>query len=99
MLARSCLCDKFGLKYDVQKINGDLIKSFDYAEQNENETALVLQTSRDLTKEAARKDLSTVDMLFDYKCQRVHYVSDIHLMHRIKKAGCRSEEDVIYVIL
>ena len=95
---RSCLCDKFGLKYDIQKINGDLIKSFDYAEQNENETALVLQTSRDLTKEAARKDLSTVDMLFDYKCQRVHYVSDIHLMHRIKKAGCRSEEDVIYVI-
>lgn len=95
---RSCLCDKFGLKYDIQKINGDLIKSFDYAEQNENETALVLQTSRDLTEEAARKDLSTVDMLFDYKCQRVHYVSDIHLMHRIKKAGCRSEEDVIYVI-
>ena len=59
---------------------------------------LVLQTSRNLKEEAARKDLSTFDMSFDYKCQRVYYVSDIHLMHRIKNAGCRSKEDVIYVI-
>ena len=95
---KSSLCEKFGLKYTIQKINGDLIKSFDYVEQNENETALVLQMSRNLTEEAARKDLSTFDMSFDNKCQRVHYVSDIHLMHRIINAGCRSKEDVVYVI-
>ncbi len=41
---KSSLCEKFGLKYTIQKINGDLIKSFDYVEQNENETALVLQS-------------------------------------------------------
>lgn len=95
---KSSLCEKFGLKYHIQEINDDLIKSFDYVEQNENETAIILQTSRNLTEEAARKDLSTFDMSFDNKCQRVHYVSDIHLMHRIKNAGCRSKEDVIYVI-
>lgn len=95
---KSSLCEKFGLKYATQEINRDLIKSFDCIEQNENETALVLQTSRNLKEEAARKDLSTFDMSFDYKCQRVYYVSDIHLMHRIKNAGCRSKEDVIYVI-
>ena len=95
---KSSLCEKFGLKYHIQEINGDLIKSFDYVEQNENETAIVLQTSRNLTEEAARKDLSTFDMAFDNKCQRVHYISDIHLMHRIQNADCRSKEDVIYVI-
>lgn len=95
---KSSLCEKFGLKYDTQEINGDLIKSFDCVEQNENETAVVLQTSRNITEAAARKDLSVFDMSFDYKCQRVYYVSDIHLMHRIQNAGCRSKEDVIYVI-
>ncbi len=95
---KSSLCEKFGLKYHIQEINGDLVKSFDYVEQNENETAIILQTSRNLTEEAARKDLSTFDMSFDNKCQRVHYVSDIHLMHRIQNADCRSKEDVIYVI-
>lgn len=95
---KSSLCEKFGLKYHIQEINGDLIKSFDYVEQNENETATVLQTSRNLIEEAARKNLSTIDMAFDNKCQRVHYISDIHLMHRIQNADCHSKEDVIYVI-
>lgn len=95
---KSSLCEKFGLKYDTQKINSYLIKSFDYVEQNENKTALVLQTSRDLIEEAIRKDLSTFDIEFDYKCQKVNYISDIHLMHKIQNAGCRSKEDVIYVI-
>lgn len=95
---KSSLCEKFGLKYDIQKFNDDLIKSFDCIEQNENETAIILQTSRNLTEEAARKDISTFDMSFDYKCQRVHYISDIHLMHRIQNADCRSKEDIIYVI-
>ena len=95
---KSSLCEKFGLKYDVQEIKSDLIKSFDCVEQNENETVLALRTSRDLTEEVARKELSSFDMAFDYKCQRVHYVSDIHLMHRIQNAGCCSKEDIIYVI-
>ncbi len=95
---KSSLCEKFGLKYDTQVINENLIKSFDCVERNENETALVLQTSRNLTEEAERKDLSAFDMSLDCKCQRVHYISDLHLMHRIQNAGCRSKEDIIYVI-
>lgn len=95
---KSSLCEKFGLEYEIQEIKSDLIKSFDYVEQNENETALALQASRDLTEEAVRKDLLIFDRSYDNKCQRVHYVSDIHLMHKIQNAGCRSKEDVIYVI-
>ena len=95
---KSSLCEKFGLKYDTQEINENLIESFDCIEKNENETALVLQTSRNLVEEAERKDLSAFNVAWDYKCQRVHYISDLHLMHRIQNAGCRSKEDVIYVI-
>ena len=95
---KSSLCDKFGLEYDIQKIKRNLIESFECIEQNEYESALVLQTSRDLISEAAKRDLSTFDMAFDNKCQRVHYISDIHIMHRVQNAECRSKEDVIYVI-
>ena len=95
---KSCLCEKFGLKYDTQEIRKDLIHSFGCVEQNEKESAIALQTSRDLITEGAEKDLSTFDMPFDLKYQRVYYISDIHLMHRIKSEKCRSKEDIIYVI-
>ncbi len=65
----------------------------------DSETALVLQTSKNLTEGAARKDLSTFDMSFDNTCQRVHYVSDIHLIQRIQNAGCRSKKEVIQRIV
>lgn len=95
---KSSLCEKFGLQYDTYEINLNVIESFECIEKNESETALVLQSSRDLVSEVVGRDLSNFDMAFDKKCQRVHYVSDIHLMHRIKNADCRSKEDVIYVI-
>ena len=94
---KSSLCEKFGLEYDIQEIKGDLIESFECIEQNENETALALQTTRDLISEAIKRD-SSVWELGGYKWQRVHYISDIHIMHRIQNAECRSKEDVKYVI-
>ena len=30
--------------------------------------------------------------------QKVYYISDLHLMHRIEHAGCRSYEDILYII-
>lgn len=95
---RSFLCEKFGLQFDIQDINEDLIESFGVAEQNEDEVALVIQTLGELTTDAIRKELSTVDIDSDYKCQKVYYISDIHLMHRIQNADCHSKEDVIYVV-
>lgn len=29
---------------------------------------------------------------------RISYISDLHLMHKIKNAKCRSKEDVIYMM-
>lgn len=95
---KSSLCEKFGLQYDTYTINLNVIESFECIEKNESETALVLQSSRDLVSEVAGRDLSYFNLAFDNKCQRVHYISDLHLMHRIQNAGCRSKEDIIYVI-
>lgn len=95
---KSSLCEKFGLNYEVQEVNDGVIEFFDCVEQNENETALVLQTSRDLAEEAAEKDLSSWDVFLNLKCQRIDYISDLHLIHRLKNAGCRSKEDIKYVI-
>ena len=95
---KSDLCEKFGLQYDTYVIKRNLIDSFESAKKNEGETALVFQTSRELMLEKERRDLSNFDLAFDIKCQRVSYISDIHLLHRIQNAGCRSKEDIIYVI-
>lgn len=94
---KSSLCEKFGLQYDTYTINLNVIESFECIEKNESETALVLQSSRDLVSEVAERNLSNFDLAFDKKCQRVHYISDLHLMHRIQNAGCRSKEDIIYM--
>lgn len=95
---RSFLCEKFGLQYDIQEINEGLIESFGVIEQNESDTALVIQSSGELAADAIRQELSTVDLDSYYKCQKIYYISDIHLMHRIRNAECRSKEDVIYVV-
>ncbi len=95
---KSSLCEKFGLKYDTQEINSDLIKSFDCVKQNEKESSLALETSRDLIKEGIKKDLLDFEIEFNIKCQKIHYISDLHLLHRIQNEGCRSKDDIIYVI-
>ena len=95
---KSNLCEKFGLQYDTYAIKNNLLESFKYAEKNEIETALVLQTSRELVSEVTERNLSKPEVIFDNKCQRVCYISDLHLMHRIQNAGCRSKEDIIYVV-
>lgn len=95
---KSALCEKFGLEYDTPEINCGLLQSFDCVEQNEAETAPMLHTTRDLEAEAEQKGVSTISMYFDNGCQRVHYISDLHLMHRIQHAQCRSWEDIQYLL-
>ena len=96
---RSCLCEKFGLQYEAQGINTDLVKSFSCIEENEKATALAPQSQRDLVEISKGKGLLSFDMTHEYKCQIVHYISDLHLMHRIQNAHCHSKEDIIYVVV
>lgn len=75
-----------------------MLESFDCIIHNEDETALILHSTRDLEQDAVQKGLSPVELSYDYDYQRVHYISDLHLMHRLQNAGCRSKEDVRYVL-
>ena len=36
--------------------------------------------------------------MFLWNFNRISYISDLHLMHRIKNAGCKSKEDVVFTI-
>lgn len=84
------LCEQFNVQYKSYDYDEKLIGEFPAVEKNEEETALALQLSRKI-------DLSDSNM-FLWNSNRISYISDLHLLHRIKNAGCKSKEDVIYTI-
>lgn len=81
----SNLCELFHVAYKKYNYNKNLISEFSLIEKNEKDTTLILQALRE--KNEYNKD-----------SDRISYISDLHLMHRIKNAGCKSKEDVIYVM-
>lgn len=83
----SSICEKFGIPYEKYTYNQKFIQEFPPTEKNEEETAVILQESR----EPASSDMSR-----SYK--RISYITDLHLMHRIQNAGCRSREDVVFTL-
>ena len=94
----SVLCEKFELEYKTEEIAFDCITSFSCVSKNENETALTLQKQREVTTELQEASASPYNLASKYKCEKVHYISDLHLMHKIKAAGCRTKEDIYYVV-
>lgn len=84
------LCEQFNIPYKSYDYDKKLICEFPVVVKNEDETALVLQSSREII-------LSDSDMFFE-NVNKISYISDLHLMHRIKNAGCKSKEDVIYTM-
>ena len=81
------LCEKFNIPYKSYDYDKRLIGAFPAVEKNEEETALVLQSSREVVS-------SDGNEIF----KRISYISDLHLIHKIKKAGCKSKEDVVFTI-
>ena len=83
----SALCEQLDVSYEEYNYDKGLINEFFATEKNEEETSVVLQSSRD--------EISVTVFEND---NRVGYISDLHLMHRIQNAGCKSEEDIIYTL-
>lgn len=84
----SRVSDKLDIQYESYPLNTNLVESFNSTEENEIETQLALQSSREL-------EISVEENI---KNQKVYYISDLHLMHRIQNAQCKSKEDILYVI-
>ena len=80
----SSVCDKFSIPYEKYCFDQKLIDKFSITEKNEEETAIVLQEIRES------------NFVFEYN--RISYITDLHLMHRINNAHCKSKEDVVYVL-
>ncbi|MBD7912086.1 zinc-ribbon domain-containing protein [Clostridium cibarium] len=82
------IMDKLGLDYEKFELKDELIASFIPTLKFEEKTSLVLDTKREIS-------LSYEEVI---KNQKVFYISDLHLMHRIINAKCRSESDIQYVL-
>ena len=63
-------------------------------EENEKHTEIQFREKRELDVTVSYRDLTQIDVMFDFYTQRVYYVSDLHLMHRIRNAHCKSQQDV-----
>lgn len=85
----SSMCKKFGIPYEKYVYNQQLIQEFPLTEKNEEETAVLLQESR---------EIASSDPLMSSSYNRINYITDLHLLHRIQNAGCRSREDVIFTL-
>lgn len=86
----SQVCEQFDIPYITYRYDRKLIREFPLVEENEKQTALELQKSREV--------VVSDDIHFFEKNIRISYISDLHLMHRIQNAECKSEEDIIYIM-
>ena len=76
--------------------NYDLIESFHNVEENEDETLPVLQSNRNIRNEFSMcKHLS---MNANVSSCRIHYITDIHLQHRISDSDIQKKKDIINYI-
>ena len=85
----SDVCEQFKIPFTTYEYEKKLIAEFPIVEKNEIETSFVLQMRRETESLASN---------FGGEINRISYISDLHLMHRIKNAECKSKEDVICVI-
>ena len=88
----SRICEIYGVNYDIVQLNKKAIETFEQTEKNEMETSVMLHSSRNSILENTRIQIQPL------KSQRISYISDLHLMHRLNNAKCKSENDIIYVI-
>ena len=97
-LMTSTLCERFSLPYDNYVFNPKLIKSFEESSENEATTSVVdnLDDNTNLSSEKGHEIVLGDDS--NRNLSHIFYVTDLHLMHRILNAKCKSVEDVIYTV-
>lgn len=96
----SKLCEKFGIRYDGYSLNKNVIDSFEIIEKNEKETSLSYIETENIDTPVNSKDMCNASLLSEYdkNSQKIYYITDIHLMHRLQNANCKSKDDVRYVL-
>lgn len=80
---------KFGIEEDKYDVDTNCIQSFVSTIKNEKETALILQDEHKI-------ELSWEDEFQNF--ERIYYISDLHLVHKIRDAQCISKDDIVYLL-
>lgn len=87
---QSALAKKIGLHFDKYELLKYEIEEFATISSNETETSVILK--------ADRTELSTPENSPNKDERKIYYITDLHLMHRIHHAHCKTRDDCIYVI-
>lgn len=95
------LCEQFNVQYKSNDYDEKLIDEFPTVEKNEEETALVLQSSREIVASDRSMLFRSLGNMFLWDSNRISYISDLHLMLRIHKSedGICALKKIIDVIL
>lgn len=91
-LVTSNILDEIGEQYDQENVISVLPEDNEEILKNEESTALVFQD----VHEELPCGIESNDT--GYSDNKVYYVSDIHLIHKIKKSGAKTKGDIICVI-
>lgn len=96
----SKLCEKFKIAYNNYNIKMNLIDSFEITKTNEKENAVIELGINNTDVLAHDIDNNKFPLLQQYNAgvKKIYYITDIHLMHKLKEAKCKSEDDVRYIV-
>lgn len=90
----SFVCDALSIEYDPYNYDDMVIPVFDFANEPEDNMLIINNTYRESVAAPIIND-----MFYKYETSsRLSYVTDLHLMHRIKSNKCKSRIDVMRVI-
>ena len=95
-IIKSDVCDKLGIRYNQYSIEKEKILSFEETKKNERDTELVLDSSRDKTESQVLSRFDEAN--YDATKEKIYYISDLHLMHKLEHFRPKSKADVEYVI-
>ena len=88
---KSRILDKLGRKYLLY--NKDTV-SFPLIVKNEEETFYNLNNKRKEENVSFFDEINSIQ----HNQHKIYYISDLHLLHRLQNANCKSKEDVLYVL-
>ena len=92
----SDFCEAHSIEYIRHNLDNIKTESFDETKSKEVSTELILHSTRDMINVTTASGLELFSSSFDKN--RVYYISDIHLVHKIINNNVKSISDVKYII-
>lgn len=94
----SSVLDEIGIKYEKYEVPTQTLESFVISKKNEEKTSVALRKSGNLVSQNEMEFAAIKNRHLYSKELSICYVSDLHLLHRIKNAKPKNYSDVLYTI-